>query len=337
MPLESVRRTLASSSEAGNDTQPWTVGFYLVPEFPMMAFAAAAEPLRSANRLSGARHFDWRLYSRDGKPVRASNGIDVPVAGSLVETRDVDLLMVCAGSQGASDAGEAKMLRRIAQGGAAIGGISLGAYPLARAGLLDGKRCALHWENLAAFAEEFPRVRTTNDIFAIDGDCYTCSGGTAALDMMLQVVTARQGAALANAVSEQFIHPQIRTAHDPQRMTIQARLGVGNAKLIAAVSIMENAIDEPRAVQDIAAAVELSPRQLERLFARYLGERPRDHYLKLRLARARTLLRETTRPILDVAVASGFASASHFSRLYREAHGHRPSDERVPRRQGGKR
>jgi transcriptional regulator GlxA family with amidase domain len=309
----------------------WTVGFYLLPEFPMMAFAAAVEPLRSANRAASARHFEWRLYSRDGKPVRASNGIDVAVAGALADASDLDLLLVCAGTRGGTDAGEAKTLRRLAQSGIAIGGVSLGAYALARAGLLDGRRCALHWENLAAFVEEFPRVRITGDIFAIDGDRYTCSGGTAALDMMLQLIASQHGEALANAVSEQFIHPQIRGAGDPQRMAIQSRLGIGNAKLIAAVSIMESAIEEPRSVSDIATAVGLSPRQLERLFSRYLAVRPRDHYVALRLAHARSLLKETTRPILDVAVASGFASASHFSRLYRDAYGHRPIDERVPR------
>jgi transcriptional regulator GlxA family with amidase domain len=191
--------------------------------------------------------------------------------------------------------------------------------------LLDGRRCALHWENLAAFGEQFPRVRTTTDIFVIDGSRYTCSGGTAGLDMMLQLITDRNGRALANDVSEQFIHPRIRGTQDRQRMAIQARLGVANQKLI----------DEPRDVRQIAADVGLSPRQLERLFAKYLHASPSHHYLELRLDRARELLLQTAKPILDVAVACGFASASHFSRCYRAVYGHKPSDERsaslVPR------
>src|SRR6185369_10291945 len=164
-----------------------------------------------------------------------------------------------------------------------------------------------HWESLAAFADRYPRIRTTTDIFTIDGNRYTCSGGTAALDMMLHVIGERDGRALANGVSEQFIHPRIRDARDSQRMAIQSRLGVANERLLAAVDLMEAGSDEPRPVQEIAAAVGLSPRQLERLFARYLRASPSQHYLKLRLDRARSMLLQTTKPVLDVAVACGFA------------------------------
>jgi transcriptional regulator GlxA family with amidase domain len=310
---------------------PYTVGFYLVPDFPMMAFAAAIEPLRAANRLTGDSLFDWRLYSRDGDPVRASNGIDIAVNGSIGDLAAPDLLLVCAGTRdaGIGDKDVLQWLRSLARSGASIGGISLGAYVLAYAGLLDGRPCALHWENLAAFAEQFPRIRTTSDIFVIDGNRCTCSGGTAALDMMLQLITTRDGRALANEVSEQFIHPRIRGTRDQQRMAIQSRLGVANKKLIAAISLMETASEEPREVAEIASSVELSPRQLERLFAKYLNASPSRYYLELRLDRARELLLQTTKPILDVAVACGFATASHFSRCYRLVYGHRPSDERA--------
>ncbi|MEO8566086.1 MAG: GlxA family transcriptional regulator [Betaproteobacteria bacterium] len=311
--------------------RPYTVGFYLVPDFPMMAFAAAIEPLRAANRLSGERLFIWQLFSRDGDPVRASNGVDVAVGGSIRDHAALDLLLLRAGTldAGVRDKPLAQWLRGLVRSGASIGGISLGAYALAHAGLLDGRRCALHWENLAAFGEQFPRVRTTTDIFVIDGSRYTCSGGTAGLDMMLQLITDRNGRALANDVSEQFIHPRIRGTQDRQRMAIQARLGVANQKLIAAIGLMESTADEPRDVQQIAADVGLSPRQLERLFAKYLHASPSRHYLELRLDRARELLLQTAKPILDVAVACGFASASHFSRCYRAVYGHKPSDERA--------
>ena len=297
-----------------------------------MVFAAAIEPLRAANRVTGLPLFEWRLYSRDGAPVRASTGIDIAVHGSVRVAIAADLLLVCAGTPdaGAGDQTLCKWLRTVARGGAALGGISLGAYALAHAGLLDGRRCALHWESQAAFAEKFPRVRTTNDIFVIDADRYTCSGGTAALDMMLQLIATRHDRALANDVSEQFIHPRIRGTHDQQRMAVQSRLGVANRKLIEAVGMMENAIEDPRDVRDIAAAIGLSPRQLERLFAKYLKVNPSRYYLELRLDRARVLLGQTTRPILDVAVACGFASASHFSRCYRTRYGCKPSDERAP-------
>ena len=309
---------------------PYTVGFYLVPEFPMMAFASAIEPLRAANRLAGVPLFAWQLFSRHGDPVRASNGIAIAAHGAVGSDTRLDLLLVCAGTHdAATDAATVKWLRGLARRGAAVGGISLGAFVLADAGLLDGRRCALHWESLGAFAERYPRIRTTSDIFVIDGNRCTCAGGTAAMDMMLQVITERDGRALANDVSEQFLHPRIRGTQDPQRMDAQSRLGVANEKLIAALGMMEAANEEPRPVQQIAADVGLSPRQLERLFAKYLRASPSRHYLKIRLDRARAMLLQTTRPILDVAVAAGFASASHFSRCYRAAYGHKPSDERA--------
>ena len=310
---------------------PYRVGFYLVADFPMMAFASAIEPLRQANRLSGERLYDWRLYTRDGAPARPSNGLAIAVSGSIRDAAVPDLLLVCAGTRdaGRGEKDVLQSLRNLARSGAAIGGISLGAYVLAHAGLLHGRRCTLHWENLAAFAEQFPRTRTTTDIFVIDGDRCTCSGGTAALDMMLELITARDGRRLANDVSEQFIHPRIRGARDQQRMAVQSRLGVANEKLVAAIGLMEGSREEPREVADIAASVELSPRQLERLFAKYLHASPSRYYLELRLDRARNLLLQTTKPILDVAVACGFASASHFSRCYRMVYGHRPRDERA--------
>lgn len=297
----------------------------------MMAFAAAIEPLRAANRLTSKQLFDWRLFSRDGDAVHASNGIGIAVDGAITDEIKLDMLLACAGTRdaGADDAAVAKWLRALARSGATLGGISLGAYVLAYAGLLDGRRCALHWESLAAFSERFPRIRTTTDIFIIDGNRCTCAGGTAALDMMLQVITERDGRALANDVSEQFIHPRIRGTQDSQKMAIQSRLGVANEKLIAAIGMMEDAHDEPRLVQEIAENVELSARQLERLFAKYLRASPSHYYLKLRLDRARAMLLQTTKPILDVAVACGFASASHFSRCYRAAYGRKPSDERA--------
>ena len=297
----------------------------------MMAFAAAIEPLRAANRLAGQKLFDWRLFSRDGAPVRASNAIDIAVGASIAGEARVDMLLVCAGTPdaGANDKPLGQWLRELSRAGVSIGGISLGSYALAYAGLLDGRRCAVHWENLSAFAEQFPRVKTTGDIFVIDGNRCTCSGGTAGLDMMLQVITERDGRALANDVSEQFIHPRIRGTQDRQRMAIQARLGVANRKLVAAIGLMESTADEPRDVRQIAADVGLSPRQLERLFAKYLRASPSRHYMELRLDRARALLLQTAKPVLDVAVACGFASASHFSRCYRAVYGHKPSDERA--------
>jgi len=338
MPATAIRKrprepggALAAALQGTAAPSPFTVGFYLLPNFPMMAFASAIEPLRAANRLSKQQLFDWRLLSPTGAPVTASNRIDIAVHEAIGDAQFFDLVLVCAGlnEPPLADKRPHGWLRGLARNGAAIGGISLGAYVLAYAGLLDGRRCALHWESLTAFAELFPRIHTTGEIFVIDGDRYTCSGGTAALDMMLQLITDRHGRGLANDVSEQFIHPRIRAAQDSQRMAIQSRLGVANEKLTAAIAMMESVDEEPRSVQEISAVVGLSPRQLERLFEKYVSTSPSRYYLKLRLNRARAMLQQTSKPILEIAVACGFESASHFSRCYRVVHGHRPRDERA--------
>jgi transcriptional regulator GlxA family with amidase domain len=197
--------------------RPLTIGFLLVPNFSMMAFASAVEPLRSANRQAGEELYRWRLFSADGAPVAASNGIAVMPHGSIRDAEPLGMAIVCAGID-VERYGERSVfawLRRLASAGCDVGALSTGAYVLARAGLLDGRRCALHWENAPAFAEAFPNVSVSSEIFVIDGNRFTCSGGTAALDMMLYLIKAQHGHALATAVSEQFIHGQMRDHDDP--------------------------------------------------------------------------------------------------------------------------
>lgn len=309
---------------------PLTIGFLLVPNFSMMAFASAVEPLRSANRLGGAELYRWRLFSLDGAPVAASNGIEVMPHLAIRATEPVRAVVVCGGIdvERYNNRTVFAWLRRLAAAGCDIGALSTGAYILARAGLLDGRRCALHWENAPAFAEAFPNIAVSSEIFVIDGNRFTCSGGTAALDMMLHLIKMQHGHKLATAVSEQFIHGQIRDHADPQRMPLRARIGVAHPKLLAAVAAMEASVDAPRSAAALARHAKVSPRQLERLFRKYLGCTPTQYYLEVRLARARQLLAQTSQSILDVALACGFVSASHFSKTFRVHFGVSPRETR---------
>lgn len=310
--------------------RPLTIGFLLVPNFSMMAFASAVEPLRSANRLSGQELYRWRLYSADGAPVVASNGIAVMPHTSIRDAEPLGMAIVCAGLdvERYKDRIVLAWLRRLARSGCDVGALSTGAYILARAGLLEGRRCALHWESAPAFAEAFPNVSVSSEIFVIDGNFFTCSGGTAALDMMLYLIKTQHGHALATAVSEQFIHGQIRDHHDPQRMQLRARIGVAHPKLLAAVAAMEASIESPRSAAALARQARVSPRQLERLFRKYLGCTPTQYYLEVRLAHARQLLAQTSQSILAVALACGFVSASHFSKCFRAHYGFSPREAR---------
>ena len=309
---------------------PERVGFFLVPQFAMLSFASALEPLRSANRLSGRALYSWHILSKDGGPVLASNGIPVVSEASIDQAPALDALVVCAGIDAHlyEDRAVFAWLRRMARRPIEIGAISLGPYVLARAGLLDGYRCTLHWENLSGFMEAFPELDVTSELFEIDRDRFTCSGGIAGLDLMLQLIQREHGADLATAVSEQFIHERIRDRHDRQRMALPARLGVRHPKLLSVVKRMEQTLEEPVSCADLARDVKLSGRQLERLFRKYLGRTPTRYYLDLRLKHARLLLLQTDMSVLDVALAAGFVSASHFSKCYREQFDKTPREER---------
>ena len=216
-----------------------TVLFLMIPDFSMIAFTSAIEPLRIANRLSGKRLYDWRLVSRDGGPVAASNGIAIQVGAAIAAhepTGDgvLPAIVLCAGlgSEHYQSKEVFAWLRRWDRRGAQVGALCTGAHVLARAGLLDGYRCTIHWENLPGFLEAFPEIPITSDLYEIDRNRFTCSGGTAALDLMLHRIALTHGDELATKVSEQCIVDRIRGPHDRQRMPLRVRLGVHHPKLI---------------------------------------------------------------------------------------------------------
>ena len=311
------------------------IGFLLVADYTMLAFASAVEPLRMANRLSGRELYRWSLLAVDGEPVQASNAIELPCEPVMPAARACDLVLACAGER-VSDFANRQLLfclRRLAREKIPLGAICTGSYLLAKAGLLDGYRATIHWENMASLREEFPDVIVSPELFEIDRDRYTCSGGTAPLDMMLNLIHRQHGGHLAVAISEEFICERIRGRNDRQRVPLRLHLGMSQPKLVEAVSLMEANLEEPMNLDEIARHVRLSRRQLERLFQKHLHCVPTRYYLELRLARARQLLLQTPMTIVDVAFACGFVSAPHFSKCYRDYFGIPPRDER--RMRGG--
>jgi transcriptional regulator GlxA family with amidase domain len=323
--------------EAQTGQSPQKIAFLLLPHFSMMAFTSSVEPLRAANRLSGRALYSWHIASIDGKPVRASNGIALVPDGSFHDDLDAQTLFVCAGvrAERFNNPSVFSRLRDLSRRGMALGGVCTGSLALARAGLLGGYRCTIHWENMEGFVEDFPDLQITATLFEIDRDRYTCSGGTAPLDMMIHAISRDFSDNLAIGVAEQMLHSFVRQPHDAQRMSIQYRTGISNAKLLAVIAYMEAYLESPVSLGELASSVQLSVRQLERLFRNHLGTTPTRYYLELRLRRAQLLLRQTTMPIVQVAVASGFASASHFARCYREMFHCAPRAERLHDADGG--
>lgn len=309
---------------------PEHIGFLLIPNFSMMAFTSAIEPLRAANQLSGEELYTWHAYSGDGQPVTASNDVELAVDAPLSEASGLSTLFVCAGLgvEWYSNPGVISGLRALARSGTALGGLCTGALVLARAGLLEDYRCTIHWENVEGFAEEYPTLDITATLFEVDRDRYTCSGGTAPLDMAINAIAMDHGDDLAVQVAELLMHQSVRHPHDMQRMPLEHRTGITHPKLLAAIAHMEAYVESPVPIGELASTVNLSNRQLERLFRERLGVPPSRYYLDLRLQRARLLLRQTSMSVLQTAVATGFASASHFARCYRTHFKKTPSAER---------
>lgn len=310
------------------------LGFFLTPNFSMIAFTSAIEPFRLANYATGRELYAWRLYSSDGEPVRGSNHVAVAVDARASQARGLDHAIVCGGNEIQSfDHRETiAAMRRLAKFGASVGAVCTGAYVLAKAGLLDGYRATIHWVYHSGLVNEFPQIEVTQELFEVDRNRYTCAGGVAAADLALSIVAQDHGSRVASAVTELLIHHRIREAKEQQRMDLRARVGCAHPKLLSVIERMENTIDEPLGCAELAASVGVSQRQLERLFCKYFGESPTRHYMKIRLQRARQLLRQTTMPILSVAIACGFVSASYFSKTYLEHFGYSPSAERKPDR-----
>lgn len=326
LPSHDARSAVAKADE----TEGRHFAFLLVDKFSMFSLSAAIDVFRQANRLLDRDYYGWTTASADGEGVMASNGLALKVDYAIGDLPAADILFVCVGLT-TEFPGKSKVLSALriwGRQGRALGALSAGSLLLAEAGQLDGYRCTIHWENHIGFRERFPNIECTGNVYEIDGKRYTCAGVTTSIDLMLEIIRADFGSDLVNEVANQFQHERIRSAEDRQRIGAERELVGRSEKLKRIVSLMMENLEEPYSAAQLAGKVELSVRQVERLFLRYLGTTPGRYYMRLRLERARELLRQTNMPILDVAIATGFASHSYFAQSYRLQFGRPPSDER---------
>ncbi len=307
-------------------TDPVDVAFVLLPKFTMLAFSAAIEPMRIANQLTGQVLFRWQTLSEGGGAVTCSNGVPVMVDGPVQGADPRGFVLVCSGvepeTQGGPTLGD--WLRGQWRRGRIVGGLCTGAYALARAGILKGRRFTLHWENIQGFRESWPDLEPARQVFCIDDRIVTCAGGVAAADLMLKLIHDRFGAGLSQEVMNMCLLTRRRVEADEQTTSLAARLGTRNERLIEAISYMEKRIEEPFDLDACALHLGVSRRQIERLFNRYLGVAPIRYMNDLRLQRGRALLAETDMRVTDVAIACGYASTSHFSKSFRAKFGVSP-------------
>jgi transcriptional regulator GlxA family with amidase domain len=287
---------------------PLTFAVLIFPGFPMMAFSSVIEPLRAANVLAKRQCYRWIIVGATQGSVEASNGVVIQPGFYAEDAPKVDRIVVCSGGDAdhlvAEDA--ASWIRKSLRNGAHIGAVADAAFFLARAGLLDGHACTLHWTSQAAFTEAFPNIELRRDLYVIDRKRFTSAGGVGSLDMMLEIITRDYGAELA------------------KQMPLRLRTGVQNELVLSAIAIMEDAVEERLGMAELTAKLGVSSDKLERSFRSELAISPNGYYRRLRLKRAADLLAHSTLAVRDVALACGFASMSSFARAFREEHGHPP-------------
>ncbi|GHB16288.1 GlxA family transcriptional regulator [Salinicola rhizosphaerae] len=315
-----------------------TVNLWLLPKFSMLTLYCLLEPLRVANRF-GRALFAWRLYSSDGEPVVASNGVRVDVEAALNQAPIYDNLFVVASYEPEAAAGAAQwaVLRQVAAHGGLLAGLETGAFILARAGLMEGYEVALHWESRPAFIEEFPMLALSEARYRFDRQRLTGGGGASSLDLMMAFIEREQGANLVAAISRQLVHSRPAAMPDAGRngsvdergrfvLTAEPAPGDFRPRSVRrAEAIMEANLAQPLPIPEICRRVGQSQRQLNRLFQRYAGETAKGRYLSLRLDRAYQILADSRASVTQAGLAAGFLQPAHFSRAYRARFGESPS------------
>ncbi len=310
-----------------NDTPDTSIriAFVLLSDFSNLGLAAAVEPLFVANWLTKRRVFHWRFLSLDGQPVRASNGMLTEVEATLESPQDYAAVIVTASFNAAAHAQNTRLLnwlRRAGRFGVQIGAIETGSEVLAAAGLLNGHKAAVHWYNLDGFRERYPDVSVSDARFATERGRMTCTGGATSSDMILALIRAQVGPALADEVALQLIvQDQARSAPTPAIQTAER-------STTAAEVIMRETLEYPLPCRQLAARIGLSDRQLQRHFRTAHGKGVAQHYLHLRLERAHKYVQQTELSVTEIALACGFGSIEHFSRSYRRAFGVAPRSDR---------
>lgn len=306
---------------------PLKLTFLLFSGSSIMCVASAIDPLRAANRIAGERLFDFKLVSMNGEPAMTTSDLPVPVSGRFDPREATDVLAVIGGF-GAKNHGTAALLsglRQAARPARAIGGIEAGTWLVGRAGLLEGRAATTHWEDLEDFAAAFPGADVRPDRYVIDGPVFTSGGASPTFDLMLHLIRARLGMAVALDVASVFIYDQTRAATDAQPLVSLGRLDGYDARLAQSVRLMESHIDQPLTIAGVARRVGLTSRALENIFRRSIGETPGAYYLRLRLNTARRLVADTRLPMADIAARTGFSSAATFSRAFAKGFGRAPS------------
>ncbi len=308
---------------------PRDIGILLMPGFSMLAFFAILEPIRLANQLLGRAHYSWRVFTRDGTAARASCGI-AAAGNCLPEVKAApNCLIVIAGFDPwpQNDRQLMSWLRKFDRRGAVLGAVDTGSFLLASAGLLDNVLTSLHWESAAAFSELFPNIPLSEKPYELHARRILCAGGAAVLDMILEMLENEHGSWLGDAIASRLMLERRRKPAAGFGTTSDIPGAADDLHQI--IRVMEQHIEVPIRISDVASLASLSQRSLERKCHRAMGRTPQQVYLSVRLKKARQILRHSNLAVREVALACGFTSVSYFCRAYKSRYQIQPGSDRT--------
>ena len=311
--------------------KPFRFAFVMLPKFSSLTLASLVEPLRIANYCSGLHYYQWSYLSVDGEDVPGCSGYSVPTETISDAWESWDAVIVCGGwnAERYDNPELLAWLRQLARRNVVLGAAEMGAYVLARAGVLNGYAATIHWHCHNAFRERYPDTRLKDQLYVIDRKRMTCGGGVACLDMMIHDIQVRLGKALAAEVADQVVYPAPREAGKSQRDLPPSEPAAMPQVLRQAIELMEANVERAIRIPQLAATLGVSQRKLERLFNKHFSCSAVAFYRRVRLQHARALLTQTDMSVLDICVACGFASSSYFSKSYAEQFGMRPREHRL--------
>lgn len=321
-----------------NPSEAVQVSFILQDHFSMMAFTAAVDAIVTSNLVSSSPLYSYKTVAMDSLIVASDLGIEISADSSIeqmIRSNEAlpQILIVCGGFRCSTEETPAlsQLLKQAAKQGIIIGGLWNGAIALAYAGLLNEQSCAVHPDNHAFMRERFPLVTTSHEVFVNNNNRISCAGPISALEMMLDQIESLFGKAISRAVQEILSCDQLSESSTtlPSQAIDTPDLPKNLRELIA---LMSANIEEPLSAEELSDLVGISRRHSERLFQTHLDTSPRRYYLEVRITHARRLLLQSSDSITNIAVASGFISASHFSNCYKKYFGITPTVAREDRK-----
>ncbi|RWP29679.1 GlxA family transcriptional regulator [Mesorhizobium sp.] len=330
--LDERRHAVVPREEEG-----YRVAILLLPGFSQLGLSSFLDPLRLANSVAGRRFFEWSVSTSDGKPVKSACGISVSadnafsaIVSAISSVTRPHMVVLCAGEEVETQASAPllNLLRLCRRDRVPMAALGTATWLLAKGGMLNDAPCTIHWGKMPALSETFSRLNVTNNLFVRNGDVVTCAGEFASFHLAMELVSSRLGKETASAVCHHTTALRWRSGSDKQWSASSEFAGVSKA-MAEIIGLMEQHIEDPLSLYDIARCVGYSRRQIERLFNRYISCSPSRYYMRLRLERAKQLIEHTNMPQVEIAMACGFATASRFSKCFRDAFGRSPTEHRV--------